>query len=193
MKCQGYNGSQLWDTAFSVQAIVESGLGRMFESTVRSAYHYVDISQVQENVADRRKFYRHLSKGGWPFSTLDHGWPITDCTSEGLKATLAIHDFFQAMPGRQQSDIRIGQSRLEDAVNCLLTFQNDEGGWATYENKRAGGWMEWLNPAEVFAGIMVDYSYCECTSATIQALARFRNRYPTVRRMEIDSRHGTRR
>lgn len=26
MKMQGYNGSQLWDTAFSVQALVESGL-----------------------------------------------------------------------------------------------------------------------------------------------------------------------
>ena len=25
MKMQGYNGSQLWDTAFSVQAIVETG------------------------------------------------------------------------------------------------------------------------------------------------------------------------
>ena len=187
MKCQGYNGSQLWDTAFAVQAIVESGLGRVFERTVRSAYHYVDISQVQENVADRRKFYRHLSKGGWPFSTLDHGWPITDCTSEGLKATLAIHDFFQTLPNHQPSDLHISQSRLEDAVNCLLTFQNDDGGWATYENKRAGGWMEWLNPAEVFAGIMVDYSYCECTSATIQALTRFRQHWPTVRRVEIDS------
>ena len=29
--------------------------------------------------------YRHISTGAWPFSTRDHGWPISDCTSEGVK------------------------------------------------------------------------------------------------------------
>lgn len=28
---QGYNGSQLWDTAFALQAIIESGMGTKFE------------------------------------------------------------------------------------------------------------------------------------------------------------------
>lgn len=32
-------------------------------------------------------WYRHISKGAWPFSTADHGWPISDCTSEGLKVS----------------------------------------------------------------------------------------------------------
>jgi len=34
--------------------------------------------------------YRHINKGGWPFSTQDHGWPVSDCTAEGLKV---IHQF----------------------------------------------------------------------------------------------------
>ena len=34
------------------------------------------------------KWYRHISKGAWPFSTRDHGWPISDCSSEGLKVSL---------------------------------------------------------------------------------------------------------
>ena len=38
-----------------------------------------------EDRANRRKYYRHVSKGGWPFSTSAHGWPISDCTAEGLK------------------------------------------------------------------------------------------------------------
>ncbi|XLR27209.1 hypothetical protein S83_055109, partial [Arachis hypogaea] len=29
-------------------------------------------------------------KGAWPFSTRDHGWLISDCTSEGLKAALLL-------------------------------------------------------------------------------------------------------
>ncbi len=39
-------------------------------------------STIQEQ-CDR--FFRHVSKGGWPFSTSTHGWPISDCTAEGLK------------------------------------------------------------------------------------------------------------
>merc|ERR1711916_138929 len=36
-------------------------------------------------------FYRHpISRGAFPFSTRDHGWPISDCTSEGVKAAMAI-------------------------------------------------------------------------------------------------------
>lgn len=31
------------------------------------------------------RWYRHISKGAWPFSTRDHGWPIADCSAEGLK------------------------------------------------------------------------------------------------------------
>ena len=34
--------------------------------------------------------YRHISSGAWPFSTRDHGWPISDCTSEGVKAALGL-------------------------------------------------------------------------------------------------------
>lgn len=30
--------------------------------------------------------------GGWPFSTAAHGWPIADCTAEGLKGVLALMD-----------------------------------------------------------------------------------------------------
>lgn len=40
-------------------------------------------------------------------------------------------------------------SRLFDAVNVLLTYQNADGGWATYENNRGFGFYEWMNPSEV--------------------------------------------
>ena len=44
------------------------------------------VLQVREDCpGDLEKWYRHISKGAWPFSTRDHGWPIADCSSEGLK------------------------------------------------------------------------------------------------------------
>jgi ATP-binding cassette subfamily F protein uup len=52
------------------------------------AHAYVDQSQVRVDEDQMERYYRHISKGGWPFSTQDHGWPITDCTAEGLKVAL---------------------------------------------------------------------------------------------------------
>jgi lanosterol synthase len=62
--------------------------------------------------------------------------------------------------------------RLADAVQFILSLQNKDGGWATYELTRGPEWLELLNPSDVFARIMVDYSYVECTSACVQALAK---------------------
>lgn len=44
---QGYNGSQLWDTTFAVQAICATGLAAEFTDCLRKAQHYVDITQVR--------------------------------------------------------------------------------------------------------------------------------------------------
>jgi squalene cyclase len=44
----------------------------------------------------------------------------------------------------------ISQNRIRDAVNVMLSYQNADGGWPSYENMRAGAWMETLNPASCF-------------------------------------------
>lgn len=41
-----------------------------------------------------------------------------------------------------------------DAVDCMLTLQNPSGGFASYEKIRGPSWLEWLNPAEVFGGLL---------------------------------------
>lgn len=46
MKMQGYNGSQLWDTSFAVQAITAAGLAEEFADCLRKAHSYIDASQV---------------------------------------------------------------------------------------------------------------------------------------------------
>ena len=50
---------------------------------VVQVYRYLDRTQIASNEEDREEFFRHISQGGWPFSTAAHGWPISDCTSEG--------------------------------------------------------------------------------------------------------------
>jgi len=79
----------------------------------------------------------------------------------------------------------ISDSRLFDAVNVILSFQNTDGGWATYENTRGSPHLELLNPSDVFGAIMIDYSYTECTSASVRALVNFSKQYPNHRTAEI--------
>ncbi|KAJ7534662.1 hypothetical protein O6H91_13G104400 [Diphasiastrum complanatum] len=183
MKMQGYNGSQLWDTAFAVQALVSTQLFDECGPMLKKAHHYIEKTQVQEDCpGDLQRWYKHISKGAWPFSTRDHGWPISDCSSEGLKASLELSD----LPSNLVGD-PIPEQRLYDCVNVILSYQNPNGGVATYELARSYSWLELLNPAETFGDIVIDYTCVECTSACVQALAAFKTRYPKHRSKEIET------
>jgi squalene/oxidosqualene cyclase-like protein len=172
---QGYNSSRLWDTTFAVQALIAAGAPPMsseteqVSSTLQSAHQFIAANQIREDVCDRLSAFRHASKGGWPFSDQPHGWPISDCTAEGLKSALLL-----------QNQVRdpLPSSRLWDAVELILSLQNPDGGWATYEPTRGPAWLEKFNPSDCFRDIMIDYSYVECTSACIQALRAFLDQGP---------------
>ncbi len=199
MKMQGYNGSQCWDTSFAIQAVWECGLLDRFPILSAKVWAFLERTQIlstecsqstpayqYESCESRDKFYRHVSKGGWPFSTSAHGWPISDCTGEGLKGVLALMDSPIVMDGVKRGILKdIEPRRLYDAVNVILTLQNEDGGWATYENNRGFGWYEELNPSEVFGDIMIDYSYVECSMASLTALADFHEKFPGHRKNEI--------
>jgi len=164
----GYNSTATWDTAFSVQAIAASGLQEQYPDSLRRAHEFLRANQVLSDPPQHRRYFRHPARGGWPFSDREHGWPITDCTAEGFKSSLLLAGFV---------DNPLEEHRLRWAVELLLSFQNADGGWATYERRRGGAWLELLNPSQVFADIMIDYSYPECTSACLQALSLARGRF----------------
>lgn len=65
-----------------------------------------------------------------------------DCTSEALNAALGLRQFSFITP--------LEEHRYFESVNVILSLQNKDGGWPTYELKRAGNWVEYLNPSEVF-------------------------------------------
>jgi len=80
----------------------------------------------------------------------------------------------------------VSDDRLFDAIDTLLTLQNRDGGFASYELVRGPEWLEWLNPAEVFGRIMIEYEYPECTTSVITSLAIFRKYYPNYRTEDIE-------
>ncbi|XAR47970.1 Cycloartenol synthase [Bertholletia excelsa] len=182
MKMQGYNGSQFWDVTFAVQAILATELDDEYGSMLKKANDFIRISQVRDDSSGNLSFwYRHISKGGWPFSTLDNGWPVSDCTGEGLKAAIMLSRMPTTITGEA-----IAKEKLYDAVNFILSLQNSNGGFASYEPTRSYKWLEMVNPAETFGDIIIDYQYVECTSAVIQGLGEFVNYCPGYRRKEIE-------
>lgn len=180
LKMQGYNGSQLWDTAFAAQAVLESGLPareRAYLDLLEPAHAWIDANQIREDIPDGRRYYRDRVKGTWPFSTAEQGWSVSDCTAEALKVALGMQRLSAApMP----------IARLSDTVDAMLESQNEDGGWSEYERARAPRGVELLNAAEVFGDIMIGYSYVECTSACLQGLLAFRESRPGYRAREIE-------
>ncbi|MCP3061312.1 2,3-oxidosqualene cyclase [Myxococcus sp. K38C18041901] len=164
----GYNSSQLWDTAFAIQALVASGADPVRDTLARAS-RFVASQQLLEDSPRPERFHRHPSRGAWPFSTREHGWPISDCTAEAVKACLLLEPL-----GLNH----VPRERLAQAVEFILSMQNRDGGWATYEPTRAPRWLERLNASDVFANTMVDISYVECTSACVQALIAWRKAQP---------------
>lgn len=161
-RMNGYNNSELWDTAFAVQALLAAGRDDEALDVADKAFGYVRETQIRTDPHERERHYRCHAEGGWPFSNLEHGWPITDCTSEGLKVSLLM---------ASRSAEPIPEHKLAKAVSCILRWQNADGGWASYEKTRAPTWLEWFNPSDIFHNIMIDYSYVECTSACLQSLS----------------------
>ncbi|XP_062078731.1 lupeol synthase-like isoform X2 [Humulus lupulus] len=180
-KCQGV-GSQSWDGALAVQAIISCNLNKEYGHTLRKAHEFLKASQIRKNPpGNYTQMYRHMSKGGWTFNTADQGWVISDCTAEAFKATLMLSQISPSLVG-EKMDIEC----FYDSVNLLITYQSNDGGFSAWEPKRGYHWLEYLNPIEFLADTVVERDYVECSSSVIQSLVLFRKLYPTYRRDEID-------
>ncbi|CAK9018165.1 unnamed protein product [Durusdinium trenchii] len=181
MKVQGYNGSMAWDTSFAMQAAVEGGLVSEFKDMSKKAWQWLVQEQVRSLPHGDWRHWRQPIQGGWGFSTAEQAWPVSDTTAEAFKAVLLLrkHACIKA------EGVPMPDQHLFDTVRFLLSYQNGDGGWATYENNRGWSWYELLNPSEVFGDIMIDYSYVECSSSAMQALMLFTEQFPQHRAREI--------
>ena len=168
---QGFTSTKLWDNVFFLQALHEAPGGDETKAMGRKAYDFVRDHQVTEELPDYHRYHRLPRKGGWTFSEKKNGWTITDCTAEAVKAILQREGQVQAP---------VTDENLRGAIRYLLYYQNHDGGWGSCDRVCGGSWLEKFNASNVFLDIMVDHSFAECTSSVLEALTRFRARYPDV-------------
>ena len=91
MTASGTDGIQVWDTAFSVLAVVEAGLTQdsRFHEGMLKALGFLEKQQLREDLDDP---YRQPRKGGWTFSTKTNGFLVPDCSGEAMKAVLLLQE-----------------------------------------------------------------------------------------------------
>ncbi|XP_038890186.1 beta-amyrin synthase-like isoform X6 [Benincasa hispida] len=183
MKMQSF-GSQSWDAAFAIQAILATNLHEEFSDTLKKGHDFIKKSQIKENPhGNFKRMYRHMSKGGWTFSDQDHGWQVSDCTAENLMCCL----IFSTMSPDIVGDPMEPQCFF-DAVNLILSLQAKNGGMAAWEpTGTVPSWLEKLNPVEFFEYSLLEREYVECTSSAIQALILFKKLFPSHEKKEIDN------
>ncbi|XP_062115432.1 cycloartenol synthase-like [Humulus lupulus] len=184
LKMQIYNGSQLWDCALAVQAIVATRLeDEYYSSMLKKAHYFIKKTQIRKNSRGNvSEWYRHITKGGWTFSTPDNGWPVTDCTGEALKAAVLLSEMASEIVGEA-----IPEDHLKDTIHLLLSLQDkNNGGFAPYELTRSYAWLELMNPSEIFEDIMIEHQYVECTASVIKGLKSFTEKYKEHRKKEIE-------
>ncbi|CAF1177295.1 unnamed protein product [Adineta steineri] len=122
-----FKSSQLWDTAFSIQAILETGLEHLYTNCLNSAYYYLEINRVLEDVKD----YRHISKGSWlspdeVFRGMMLDCSYTECTPACIQAlwkfpSQTIYSNYR----RKEIDIAIKRG-----IEFIKKQQKIDGSWA---------------------------------------------------------------
>ncbi|KAF4404575.1 hypothetical protein G4B88_005961 [Cannabis sativa] len=175
-------GSQVWDCSLSVQALLAANISEEIGQVLKKAHEFLKQSQVRVDPPEHSKYFRHISKGAWTFSDRDHGWQVSDCTSEALKCCLLLSMLSPDIVGEPME-----VEHLYDSVNIILSLQSENGGVSAWEKAGAPKILEWLNPVECMEDLVIEYEYVECTSSSIQALNLFRKLYPNHRRKEIEN------
>jgi lanosterol synthase len=176
--------SASWDTAFALRALLCAPATPQVRAAIGRGYRWLAAAQAAEELPPRLRRGRDRVLGGWSFSDGTHRWPVSDCTAEALSAVLLVH---RRADLHECARLRVPQARLYQAIEFICSRQNADGGFGTYERTRGPAWLEKLNPTEMYAGCMTDFSCPEPTASCVSALARFRHDHPGYQPSRVHS------
>ncbi|KHN95648.1 oxidosqualene:lanosterol cyclase [Metarhizium album ARSEF 1941] len=181
MQINSTNGSQSWDTAFMVQGICAAGLHRdqRWRDMCVGALRFLERQQIRHDCPEQEKYYRQQRRGCWAFSNRYQGYAVSDCTAEAVKAVITLQR-------TARYPVLLEDERIFDAVDSIMLYQNSTGGVSAFEARRGSTYLELLNPSEIFAQLMVESDFVECTSSCVTALALFRQHWPRYRTQDVD-------
>ena len=163
--------SAIWDTSFVLQTLTAVAPHADVTASLTKAEAFIASQQIRTSFPGFAENHRSDPKGGYPFSWVWHGWPVSDCTAEAVLGRLEAHEVI---------DSTVSDEDVAMAASFILRSQAHDGGFGSYEARRTRVSLEWLNPAEMFGDSMTEHSYPECTASCIAALARIAKDRPLL-------------
>ncbi len=154
--------SPVWDTALAMNALVESGMAKDHERLLKAA-EWILGKEVKE-VGDWKIKNPEGEPGGWYFEYANEFYPDVDDTFQVLTALNKIQ--FHNLEKEQRK-----QAAMQRALNWLLTMQNKDGGWASFDKDCDEQFLTQIPFADHNA--MIDPSTADITGRGLETLATF--------------------
>lgn len=193
--------SETWDTAFAVQALCDDqkvfndkfiltpphppsapsplqGEGKQALQFLHNAYEYFKNAMMLKELPDYQEYYVSSIYGGFCFGDGTHRLPVSDCSGEALSAICLSNKFIE-------KEKQFSITTIIDIINYIISLQNKDGGWSSYDRINGHTLLKFFNPTEMFNDCMVDRSYVECTASCMQGLRHALDHYPELQRDEI--------
>jgi len=151
--------SPVWDTAITVNALVESGMEPNHPALIKACKWL--LAKEVRNKGDWSVKEPHLEPGGWYFEFDNEFYPDVDDT---IMVLMALHKVDYPDNTRKQQAIHRG-------INWVLAMQSEDGGWASFDKN---------NNKMVFSHVpfadhnaMLDPSTSDITARTLECLSYF--------------------
>ncbi|MCX6359255.1 MAG: squalene--hopene cyclase [Armatimonadetes bacterium] len=158
--------SPVWDTAIAVNALLESGTPAT-DTAVRTANRWL-LSKQTRRVGDWAVKTPQAAPGGWFFEYENERYPDLDDTAMVL---MALHKAYCPNGEAWRNLPAEVSNAMERAVAWVLSMQNRDGGWASFDRNNCKRLFETVPYADHNA--MLDPSTADITARVLEALALY--------------------
>jgi squalene-hopene/tetraprenyl-beta-curcumene cyclase len=154
--------SPVWDTALALNALVESGLAPDHPQLLKAA-EWILSKEVKE-LGDWKTKNPEGEAGGWYFEYANEFYPDVDDTFQVLTSLSKVR-----FPNEHKEKRK--RDACQRALNWVLTMQNKDGGWASFDKDCDEQFLTQIPFADHNA--MIDPSTADITGRGLETLASF--------------------
>lgn len=156
-----YTDASVWNTSLISSALQLAGVSPD-DPAVKKANRYL-LKRQHDQFGDWVIHNPKGSPGGWGFSDVNTVNPDVDDTTASLRSIA------RRVPGSPKY-----QEAWDRGVNWLLSMQNDDGGWPSFERNTENPWIDFL-PIEKGEYIFGDPTSADLTGRTLEFLGNYTN------------------
>ncbi|MBV9385303.1 MAG: squalene--hopene cyclase [Chroococcidiopsidaceae cyanobacterium CP_BM_ER_R8_30] len=149
--------SPIWDTAWVMRALVESGIEPTHPALVSSG-EWLLGNQILD-YGDWAIKNRHSQPGAWAFEFDNRFYPDVDDSAVVV----------MALAGVKLPDEKLKHAAIARTVNWINSMQCQAGGWAAFDLDNNAEWLNWLPYGDLKA--MIDPNTADVTARVLEMVA----------------------